>query len=34
MLIYLCLNPAKRNETKDEWFLKFPSAGAFVGTVF
>ena len=34
MLIYLCLNPAKRNKTKDEWFLKFPSAGAFVGTAF
>ena len=34
LLIYLCLNAAKRNETKDKWFLEFPSAGAFVGSVF
>ena len=31
---YLCLNAAKRNETKDKWFLEFPSTGAFVGSVF
>ena len=34
LLIYLCLNAAKRNETKDKWFLEFPSTGAFVGSVF
>ena len=34
LFIYLCLNAAKRNETKDKWFLEFPSTGAFVGSVF
>ena len=34
LFIYLCLNAAKRNETKDKWVLEFPSTGAFVGSVF
>ena len=34
LFIYLCLNVAKRNETKDKWFLEFPSTSAFVGSVF
>ena len=34
LFIYLCLNAAKRNETKDKWFLEFPSTGAFAGSVF
>lgn len=34
LFIYLCLNAAKRNETKDKWFLEFLSTGAFVGSVF
>ena len=34
LFIYLCLNAAKHNETKDKWFLEFPSTGAFVGSVF
>ena len=34
LFIYLCPNAAKRNETKDKWFLEFPSTGAFVGSVF
>ena len=29
--IYLCLNKAKRNETKDKWFLEFPSTRACAG---
>ena len=33
LFICLCLNAAKRNETKDKWFLEFPSKGAFVGSV-
>ena len=31
LLIYLCLNGAKRNETKYKWFLKFLSTCACVG---
>ena len=34
LFIHLCLNAAKHNETKDKWFLEFPSTGAFVGSVF
>ena len=34
LFIYLCLNAAKCNETKDKCFLEFPSTGAFVGSVF
>jgi len=34
LFIYLCLNAAKRNETKHKWFLEFPSTGVLVGSVF